>query len=241
VGQSQSRLGSLAAGAGVIVNGQCRMALSLKPAVKKRNRDLRAGENMRRLHFSLFSIIFLGLIGGVTGASAKTNKAGPAPKDPQDQIEVVSHIPVPGGAVTSFVVTQHYSRNYLYAEHEGGKDITLIDVTNTAQPLVFSDISYSSVGGSASLFAVAGTAALITEGPISSPAGAAPQTVRIMDLFGPATSHRGTRIQRRDGHRRKGRLGLIFLANSDGIWLLQQSLALDPEILKEWIRQASSP
>jgi hypothetical protein len=39
----------------------------------------------------------------------------------------------------------------------------------------------------------------------------------------------------------EGRRGLIFLANSDGIWLLQQSLALDPEILKEWIRQASSP
>jgi hypothetical protein len=35
--------------------------------------------------------------------------------------------------------------------------------------------------------------------------------------------------------------GLIFVANADGIWILHQELALDPEMLKEWIRQASAP
>jgi hypothetical protein len=180
---------------------------------------------MRRLHFPLFGIVLLGLIGGAAGASAQTKQGEPAPQGSQDRIEVVSHIPVPGGPVTSFVVTQHYSRNYLYAEHEGGKDLTVIDFTNTAQPLVLSNVSSVSGAGSASLLAVAGTAALTTEGPRSSPAASVPQTVRITDLSEPqhptvAREFKGvTAISRDEQH------GLIFLANGDGIWILHQEFA----------------
>jgi hypothetical protein len=180
---------------------------------------------MRRLHFSLFSIILLGLIGGAAGASAQANKATPASTYSQDRIEVVSHVQIPGGPVTAFVVTQHYTRNYLYTQHEGGKDITVVDVTNTAQPLVLSDVSSPLSGGSASLFAAAGTAALTAEGPGSSPAAPAPQTVRIMDLSDPrhptmAREFTGVTAISRDGQR-----GLIFLANGDGIWILHEGFA----------------
>jgi hypothetical protein len=122
-------------------------------------------------------------------------------------------------------VTQHYSRNYLYAEHEGGKDITQIDITNTAHPLVLSDVSSPLAGGSSNLFAVAGTAALTTEIPGSSPAAPAPQTVRIMDFSEPqhptvAREFTGVTAIDRDGQR-----GLIFLANRDGIWILHEDFA----------------
>jgi hypothetical protein len=88
------------------------------------------------------------------GLGAKTKKVKPAQKDPQDQIEVGGHIPVPGDPITTFVVTQHYSRYYLYAKHQGGKDITLIDITNSAHPVVLSDVQYPSGEGSASLFRI---------------------------------------------------------------------------------------
>jgi hypothetical protein len=145
-------------------------------------------KQMRRLHIPLFSIILLGLIGGATGASAKAKKAKPAPKDPQDQIEVVGHIPPIGGPVTRFMVTKQNSRYYLYVEHEGGKDVTLVDISKTAQPLVLSEFSYPSGGGSETLFAMAGTAALIIQGsPSSADRAVTPptQTVRIMDLSDP--------------------------------------------------------
>ncbi len=176
---------------------------------------------MRRLNFSLLGMILLGLIGGAAGASAQTNQATPAPQDLQGQMEVVGHISVPAGPVTSFVVTQHNGRNYLYASHESGKDITLIDITNAAQPLVLSDVSYAG-GGSTSLFAASGTAALTTEGPSSSSASPAPQTVRIMDLSDPqhpavAREFTGVTAITRDGQR-----GLIFVANGEGIWILHQ-------------------
>jgi hypothetical protein len=175
------------------------------------------------------------------GLGAKTKKVKPAQKDPQDQIKVVGHIPVPGDPITSFVVTQHYSQYYLYAEHQGGKDVTLIDITNTAHPVVLSDVKYPSGEGSASLFAVSGTAALITEGQSSSQAVPASQTIRIMDLSDPqhpavAREFLGVTAISRDAQR-----GLIFLANADGVWILQQSLALDPEMLKAWLRQVSAP
>jgi hypothetical protein len=194
---------------------------------------------MRQFYLSVFSVICLGLISGSTPASAKSKKA--KQKDPQDQIEVVGHVPVPGGPVTSFVVTQHYSRLYLYAEHEGGKDVTLIDISNTGRPLVLSDVSYPSGGGSANLFAVAGTAALITEGQTSSQAAPVPQTIRIMDLSDPqhpavAREFTGVTAIGRDEQR-----GLIFLANGDGIWVLHQNLALDPAMMEQWLRQVSAP
>lgn len=162
------------------------------------------------------------------------NKKAPS-KDPRDAIEVVGHVSSAGGPVTRFLSTQHYSSYYLYAEHEGGKNVTLIDVSKTAQPLVLADIPEAQNGGSGSLFAVAGTAALVTEQAANAPA-AKPQTFRIMDFSDPrqpkvAREFAGVTAITRDDQR-----GLIFLANPDGIWILHQSFATDPEIEKEYTR-----
>src|ERR1700679_4059449 len=94
-------------------------------------------------------------------AADKRRKVVPSP--PRDAIEVVGHIPSTGVPVTRFVSPQHYSSYYLYVEHEGGANVTLIDVTRTGQPAVLSDVAYSpSTGGnSESLLTVAGTAALV--------------------------------------------------------------------------------
>jgi hypothetical protein len=183
----------------------------------------------------------IGLLAGSRVAEAKKAKA--PPKDPQDTIEVVGHIPSVDGPVTHFVVTKHYNKSYLYVEHEGGRNVTLVDISKVQQPLVLSDVSYPSGGGSENLFAVAGTAALITESPTAPAATAAPatQTVRIMDLSDPthpsvAREFTGVTAMTRDDQR-----GLIFVANNDGVWILHQELALDPQMLKEWIRQVSAP
>ena len=46
---------------------------------------------------------------------------------------MVGHIPLTGGPVKRFLATQHYSSYYLYAEHENGGNLTLIDITKTDQ------------------------------------------------------------------------------------------------------------
>jgi hypothetical protein len=89
-------------------------------------------------------------------------------------------------------------------------------------------------GGSGSLFAVAGTAALVTEAQSGSTSSPASQTVRIMDFSDPrhpkvAREFAGVTAMSRDERR-----GLIFVANPEGIWILHQSFAEDPEVQKAY-------
>jgi hypothetical protein len=165
--------------------------------------------------------------------NAKDKKPKTEPAAPQDAIEVVGHVPLTGGPVTRFLTTQHYSSYYLYAEHGSGGSVTLIDVSNSNSPAVLSGVSYSASPGTETLSVVAGTAALVTQTPAATPAPA-PQTLRIMDFSNPqnpkvAREFTGVTAMTRDDRR-----GLIFVANQDGVWILQQHLAQDPEVQKAY-------
>jgi len=154
--------------------------------------------------------------------------------DPKDEIEVVGHIPVAGGPVNRFVATQHYSSYYLYAERASGENVTLIDVTKASQPAILGEVAYTPGGGSGSLSAVAGTAALVSSQAATPVAAASPQTVKIMDLSDPQNpkvtrEFTGITALSKDDSR-----GLIFVANADGIWILKQHFALDPEVQKAY-------
>jgi hypothetical protein len=185
-----------------------------------------------RLRFIvLASTIFLSCSAG----HAKTKKVKAVAKAPQDEIQVVGHLPLTGGPVTKFMVTQHYSSTYLYAEHETGANITLVDVTNINKPVVLADVAYPAGGGSGSLFAVAGTAALVTEPQSASVPASPAQNIRIMDFSDPqrpkvAREFAGVTAITRDH-------GLVFLADADGIWILRETLAEDPEVEKAYAHQ----
>jgi hypothetical protein len=177
------------------------------------------------------------LLAGLTllapSIDAKDKKAKAA--DPKDEIQVVGHIPLTNGPVLRFLATQHYSSHYLYAERGPGQAATLIDITKTNQPSVLADVAYAPTGGSGNLTVVAGTAALVSSEP-STPTATAqpPQTIRIMDFSDPqnpkvAREFAGVTATSRDAGR-----GLIFVANSDGIWILQQHFAEDPEVQRAY-------
>src|ERR1700722_586305 len=128
------------------------------------------------------AMLLAGLV--ITPSVSAKNKKPKAP-DPKDEIEVVGHIPLTGGPVRRFMATQHYSSYYLYAEHEAGGNVTLIDVTKTNKPAVLADVAYAPSSGSGSLTVVAGTAALVTNETTNSGSTPAPKTVRIMDFSDP--------------------------------------------------------
>ncbi|HEX4228055.1 MAG TPA: hypothetical protein VHZ07_05250 [Bryobacteraceae bacterium] len=157
----------------------------------------------------------------------------PKPQTPQDEIQVVAHVSVPGDAVVRFLATQHYRRNYLYAEHQSGKTVTLIDITDLDSPSVLAEMSYPA-SPSGDLVAVAGNAALVTTANTQPEAAPVPQTFRILsfaDPLHPAVQHefKGVTAMARDDKR-----GLIFLANTEGVWVLRQRLAVDPQEEQEW-------
>ena len=133
-----------------------------------------------------------------------------------------------------FLATQHYSSYYLYAEREAGGNSTLIDVTKTSQPAVLADVAYAPASGSGSLSVVVGTAALVSSEPAVATSPGAPQTLRIMDFSDPrnpkvAREFTGVTAMSRDDGR-----GLIYVANADGVWILQRHFAEDPEVQKAY-------
>jgi hypothetical protein len=178
-----------------------------------------------------FAVLLAGLL-LTPGANAKDKK--PKPPDPKDEIEVVGHVPLTGGPVKRFLSTQHYSSYYLYAERENGGNATLIDITKTDQPAVLADMAYAPNSTSGNLTMVAGTAALVSNEPVASTAAQAPQTMKIMDFSDPrnpkvAREFTGVTAMSRDDQR-----GLIFVANGDGVWILQRHFAEDPEVQRAY-------
>ncbi len=162
-------------------------------------------------------------------AKDKKSKKPTAPV--QDAIEVVAHIPTTAPA-RRFLATDHFSSHYLYVEHDAGTSVTLIDVTRPSQPAVLAEVAYPVAQGADSLVVVSGTAALVTSGRAAPPSS--PQNIRILDFSNPqhpkvAREFAGVTAIDRDERR-----GLIFLANVEGIWILHQSRAEDPEIEKTY-------
>ena len=188
---------------------------------------------MRSFRMTIFILALMGVIALPVAAQAKGKKKKAPAKDPQDSIEVVGHIPSTGGPVTRFLTTQHYSSYYLYAEHDTGQAVTMIDVTKADKPHLLADVTGALPGSSDSLAVVAGTAALVT----SAPAASAPslnQTIRIMDFSDPQHPKVTREFAGVTATTRDDRRGLIFVANSEGIWILQQHLAEDPEVEKAY-------
>jgi hypothetical protein len=60
------------------------------------------------------------------------------------------------------------------------------------------------------------------------------QTFRIMSFADPAHPASKQEFLDVSAVLRDGNRGLIFLANPQGIWILQEKLALDPAFEKEW-------
>jgi hypothetical protein len=152
---------------------------------------------------------------------------------PQDQIQVVGHISVRGDTVVRFFATQHYRRNYLYAEHESGKNISLIDITDIGHPELLAEVN-DPAGKQDSLVSVTGNAVLVAVAGPQTGTSADPQTFRIMSFADPLhpvvqREFKEVSATARDDHR-----GLIFLANPEGIWILRQQYATDPQAEKEW-------
>lgn len=101
---------------------------------------------------------------------------------------------------------------------------------------MLADVPYAGQGGSEALVAVAGTAALVSN-EVNDPPPTAPQSLKIMDFSDPqhpkiAREFMGVTAVGRDNQR-----GLVFVANSEGIWILQQHFAVDPEVEAEYTRQ----
>lgn len=175
------------------------------------------------------ALIFLGFSSLPAIAKDKHRKTNSA----QDEIRVLSHVALTAGPVDKLLLTTHYSRNYLYVEYESSAAVTLVDVTKGDSPAVISHVPLTASGGAASLLAVAGNASLVGSGT-ADPKTLDPQTIRILSFVDPAHPSVQQEFSNVSSMIRDDRRGLIFLAASDGLWILQERFAEDPVAEAQW-------
>ncbi len=156
----------------------------------------------------------------------------------QDQISVAAHIAVTGGPIVRFMATNHYGRSYVYAERGPGQPITLLDVSNPGKPAIVSQLEAGQLPAGASaatnLVAVSGTAAISSSA--TETAQPSVQTIRLLDFSDPANPKvtkqfdAVTAVERISGT-------VTLLANSDGVWVLTNHLADNPEDDERYARK----
>ena len=172
----------------------------------------------------------LAVLSPIALAKAKNSSPREPQSAPQDTIAVVGRVALPAGHITGLAPTRHFSSDYLYAEYDAGRKLSIIDVTKPGQPSVVSDFAYPANGAPDSLVAVAGTSALAIGKQPSAVAMAPPMSVKIMSF---SDSEHPQVLREFSGITAIGRddsRGLIFLADDTGVWILQELPAEDPAV-----------
>jgi hypothetical protein len=145
-----------------------------------------------------------------------------------DGIKVIAHRPVAGGPVLHLTMANHWRRTYLYLDQGGASPISILDVTNPATPKEMGQLDIPKGEADGDLSAVVGTVALL-----ASPAAATPpQTVTIVNF----ADQEHPRVERQfAGVTAIVKQGeFVYLANGDGLWVLQLVPARDAELEAEY-------
>jgi hypothetical protein len=195
---------------------------------------------MRYFNYRLTTTLLVAAA-GCGNLGAKDKHRSPDANKLTDPIAVEGHLAIANGPVTGFVATRQHGHTYVYAEHDPGKPVTLFDVTQPRDPRIIAEIESSGRFESANLLAATGTAALTVGEPANSNGGdaagaAAGRTIRLMDFSDPANPKVTKQFE---GVTAVGKVagGLILLANPDGIWILSQHPAEDPDTDARYARK----
>lgn len=146
---------------------------------------------------------------------------------PQEQIQIVAHLPLEGMHINQMFVQQRDNKSYLYLHRQGKNAFALVDVTQPGKPVLLSrkDIQEPARGkvdppaaGSVLAIAVKPEGAADAAAP---PAKLHSETVQLMDLSDPKnpktlkTFQGVTSIYPDDARK------LVYLVNSEGLWIIR--------------------
>jgi hypothetical protein len=143
-----------------------------------------------------------------------------------DRIEVVGHVALEGKAVSVIHVIDYHDKRYLYLE-DGSKRITIVDVTDAAQPKISKQLELPEGTASGRLEVAVGDAAVMS-GP-EREVRIVPGTVSIVDFSDSSRPKVIRQFENVSAMKSDPRRGLVFLSNSEGLWLLWERPAPDLE------------
>ena len=159
------------------------------------------------------------------GADAKHRAVSPS----EQPATVVAHMPLSGSPTSQMDLHERGGKQYLYISATSNAGVTVVDVTNPAQPNVVERLAWPNEASTGRLQMVSDRLAL-TEGPGSDSMAAAPppstRTVKVLDLSdlaNPRTvlSFSGVTSTLADEAR-----NLVYVTNREGLWILRNNQAL---------------
>jgi len=165
-------------------------------------------------------------------AALQTEKSKKQKNDIGDSIQIVSHIDLQGASVASMRPAEQWSQPVLELADTADRTLLTVDVADPVHPRVVKLVQVPAGLEGASLEFRVGDTALLTSSDKSLPR-AEPKSVSIVSF---ADSERPKTVRRFDNvtsiytDRQRG---LIYLAGSDGLWILQAHSAADQTALEK--------
>jgi len=164
----------------------------------------------------------------LSAAPKKHNTPPPAP----DSIDVIAQLPVSDGPAVQLVTAVHWRRHYLYLEHGSQGALTVVDVTDPQAPKSISEFIPPPQDSSVYLGEMVGTAALMTT---SHPAPRqTPETVLLVSFADVAHPKVVRQFSGVTCHLKDSDRGLIYLTNTEGLWILRENPGTDVELQKQY-------
>ena len=179
--------------------------------------DAHVVQSSLRMSVALLSVLCLA---GPTIAGEHHQKKVNAPAT--DSIDVVGHLAIQSGAIAAIRTAEHWKRNYVELQDPLHRTLTIIDVTNPGKPRLDKQFKLPEPLDHANLEALVGSTALLTDQSSQSTATVTPRSVSIVSFADPANPRVVQQFAYVTAIRADPARGLIYLVNSDGLWVLQQ-------------------
>jgi len=190
---------------------------------------------MRSVHVQSLVLVSALLVFSFSSATAKDQP----PKPTDVPATVIAHLVLPQPTGAQMLLQKENGRNYLYVQQAAKQGFMIVDVTKPEKPSLLKRTAESNQATAGNLEMVSPDVA-IAEAPEKKPttltsSSHPTETVRILDLSDPRNPKTLQEFNGVTSLLPDGGHGLIYLTNSDGLWILRYNrpATLAPEKTKK--------
>jgi hypothetical protein len=151
----------------------------------------------------------------------------PASKPTDVPATIVGHLDLPQATGSEMMLQKEHGKNYLYVQQASKPGYMVVDVTHPNAPSLLKRVPGSNQATEGDLKMVTPNVA-ISEAPEKTPETLTStkhttETVRVLDLSDPQAPKTLETFTQVTSTLADGRHGLLYVANNDGLWILQYS------------------
>ncbi len=172
------------------------------------------------------------LLSGACALQAAHKSKLPREDSNTDRIAVVGHLELKDVTPCRLTLAEHWRRSYLYLENEQTTILTTVDVTDIKNPAIAGEVSRGSVPGAVRV--MVGTVGLLQSPGETAPA--IPKEITIVDFADAGKPQVLRHFANISGYAEAPGKALIFIVNTEGLWILKPQPGTDVELEKEYER-----